>query len=216
MDQPPTDLTLADAARQASHCRRCDLWRYATKVVFGEGPRHAAMMLIGEQPGDREDSAGRPFVGPAGRVLDAALAEAGIVRDEVYVSNAVKHFKFERRGKRRIHNKPSTGEIQACRWWLDMERRQVRPRVLVLLGASAAHAVLMRQVVIGRVRGQILTVDDTAAIVTVHPSYLLRMPDPEVKARERARFVDDLRLALRTAGEPSIRRRSEDSREPPA
>jgi uracil-DNA glycosylase family protein len=206
MDLPRPDLTLADAARGARECRRCDLWRNATQVVFGEGPEDAAMMLIGEQPGDREDVAGRPFVGPAGRLLDAALIEAGIVRDEVYITNAVKHFKFEQRGKRRIHGKPSVGEIQACRWWLDIERRQLNPRVIVLLGASAAHAVLMRPVVIGRVRGQILAVGDTAAIVTVHPSYLLRMPDPEAKRRERMRFVADLRLALEIAGKAPAER----------
>ena len=195
MQQQLSDITLADAARQAKRCRRCDLWRDATQTVFGEGPETAAIMLIGEQPGDREDLAGRPFVGPAGRLLDEALTEAGIVRDEVYITNAVKHFKFEPRGKRRIHRNPSAGEIEACRWWLDQERQHLHPRVIVLLGASAARAVLMRKVVIGQSRGQTFSVGGTAAMVTVHPSYLLRLREPVDKARQRAQFVADLRAA---------------------
>jgi uracil-DNA glycosylase family protein len=195
----PPDMPLAVAAQKARECSRCDLWRNATQVVFGEGPENATMILIGEQPGDREDLAGRPFVGPAGRLLDEALIEAGIVRDEVYVTNAVKHFRFEPRGKRRIHRNPSAAEIDACRWWLDLELRRVRPKVLVLLGASAARAVLRRSVTIGRVRGKPIPVGNTSALVTVHPSYLLRMPDPAVKAKGRSRFVADLRAALDVA-----------------
>jgi uracil-DNA glycosylase family protein len=196
--------SLSEQARKAERCRRCELWRHATRVVFGEGPRDAptddaAIMLVGEQPGDGEDLVGRPFVGPAGRLLNAALAEAGIVRDEVYVTNAVKHFKFIPRGERRIHAKPSAGEIDACRWWLDLELAHVRPRIIVLLGASAARAVLRRTVTIGRVRGQPIPFGEISAIVTIHPSWLLRMPDPEARARERTRFVEDLRLALDVA-----------------
>jgi uracil-DNA glycosylase family protein len=189
------DRSIQTLARLAHDCRRCDLWRDATQTVFGEGPENASIILVGEQPGDREDVAGKPFVGPAGKLLDAALTEAGIVRDAVYITNAVKHFKFERRGKRRIHRSPSTGEIDACRWWLDRELRHLDPKVIVLLGASAARAVLRRPVVVGRVRGQVLSVGGTAAVVTIHPSYLLRMPDPAAKAHERARFLDDLRIA---------------------
>jgi uracil-DNA glycosylase family protein len=192
-------IPLCDLARQAERCRRRELWRHATRVVFGEGPESAAMMLVGEHPGDREDLAGRTFVGPAGRLLDAALVEAGIVRDEVYVTNAVKHFKFVPRGKRRIHAKPAAAEIDACRWWLDMELARVRPRIIVLPGTSAARAVLRRTVMIGRVRGRPIPFGEIGAIVTIHPSWLLRMPAPDAKARERTRFVADLRVALDVA-----------------
>jgi uracil-DNA glycosylase len=194
---------LSFVANQAQYCRRCDLWREATQTVFGEGPLDASIMLVGEQPGDREDRAGQPFVGPAGQLLDAALVEAGIDRTRVYVTNAVKHFKFTTRGKRRIHDKPSAGEIDACRWWLDQEHARLRPRVIVLLGASAARAVLGRPVVIARVRGERIVIGETAGMVTVHPSFLLRMPDPAVKLKERIRFVSDLRTALAIAGEPA-------------
>jgi DNA polymerase len=192
----PSTQTLAAVAKLERTCRRCDLWQHATQTVFGEGPEDAPLMLVGEQPGDREDLAGRPFVGPAGRLLDQALAAAGIVRGDVYVTNAVKHFKFEQRGKRRIHHNPSAGEIEACRWWLDREREHLRPRVIVLLGASAAQAVLGRKVTIGRERGRPIMLDRTAAMVTVHPSYLLRIPDQAAKAREREHFIADLRSAL--------------------
>ena len=164
-----TAESIAQLARQAAQCRRCDLWRDATQVVFGDGPEHAAIVLIGEQPGDREDLAGKPFVGPAGAVLNGALEEAGIVRDDVYVTNAVKHFKFEPRGKRRIHRNPSAGEIDACRWWLDHELSRLHPKVVVLLGASAARSVLKKTVTIARSRGQKLPLGDRTAIVTIHP-----------------------------------------------
>ncbi|HEX3351155.1 MAG TPA: UdgX family uracil-DNA binding protein [Acetobacteraceae bacterium] len=186
---------LAQAAADAAGCRRCDLWERATQTVFGEGPPDALMMLVGEQPGDQEDLAGRPFVGPAGQLLDRALAEAGVDRDRVYVTNAVKHFKFEPRGKRRIHAKPDAGEIAACRFWLDLERAEVRPRLTVMLGASAARAVLGRAVTIARERGRAIPLDGTTGFVTVHPSYLLRLPDADTKAREYAAFVRDLRAA---------------------
>ena len=152
--------------------------------------------MVGEQPGDSEDLAGKPFIGPAGRMLDAALAEAGIDRRQVYVTNAVKHFKFEPRGKRRIHAKPDAGEIAACRWWLDIERAEVRPKLTLLLGASAARAVLGKTVAVTRVRGTLMELPDGGqAMVTVHPSYLLRLPDEAAKLREYAAFITDLRAA---------------------
>ncbi len=185
---------LAAAAQEAQACRRCDLWQPATQVVFGEGPADARIMLIGEQPGDQEDLAGRPFVGPAGQVLDRAMAEAGLDRRLVYVTNAVKHFKFEPRGKRRIHAKPGTSEIVACKFWLELEREQIRPAITVMLGASAAQAVFGRTVTISRERGRPIPLDgNTQGFVTVHPSYLLRLPDQAAKNREYAAFVEDLR-----------------------
>jgi DNA polymerase len=190
---PPTSL--ATARRDVAECRRCDLYKEATQAVFGEGSANAPLMLVGEQPGDREDFAGRPFVGPAGRVLDEALADAGITRDETYVTNAVKHFKFTPRGKRRIHQKPNTGEIAACRLWLDAERRLVRPRVIVALGATALVALFGRAATISSLRGQPVELDENVRLVaTIHPSYLLRM-DPADAPPERRRFTDDLRLA---------------------
>ena len=194
--------TLKTLAREASECRRCALWQPATQIVFGEGPENATMMMVGEQPGDQEDLAGRPFVGPAGQLLDRAIVEAGIDRAQVYVTNAVKHFKFEPRGKRRIHAKPDTTEIAACNVWIEAERRAVRPAVTVLLGATAARAVLGRVVTIGRERGRPIVLDGNAqAVVTVHPSYLLRLPDEDAKRREYASFVRDLTLARDLCGE---------------
>ncbi len=187
--RPPHGLS------EAATCRRCDLWQHATQTVFGEGPADARLMLVGEQPGDQEDLAGRPFVGPAGQVLDRALAEAGLDRAKIYVTNAVKHFKFEPRGKRRIHVSPSAGEIEICRVWLDQERAAVNPAVTLLLGASAARAVLGRAVTISRERGQPLPLASGVALITVHPSYLLRLPDEQAKAEAYAAFVADLRLA---------------------
>jgi DNA polymerase len=163
--------------------------------VFGEGPVGAALLFVGEQPGDVEDLAGRPFVGPAGKLFDQALAEAGIDRAAIYVTNAVKHFKFEPRGKRRIHAKPELPEIEACRPWLDQERALVGARVTVLMGATAARSVLGRAVAITRERGRPMTIGDGPGLVTVHPSYLLRLPDEAARAREYAAFVADLRLA---------------------
>jgi DNA polymerase len=187
---------LETLAREAAGCRRCPLWEPATQTVFGEGPATARMMLVGEQPGDQEDLVGRPFVGPAGQLLDRALAEAGIDRTTVYVTNAVKHFKFEPRGKRRIHVKPDAGDIAACAGWLVAERDAVAPAVTVLLGVTAASAVLGRAVTISRERGRpIAGTGNTQLLVTVHPSYLLRLPDEAAKAREYAAFVADLRQA---------------------
>jgi probable DNA metabolism protein len=178
-------------------CRRCDLWRNATQGVAGEGPAHARLMLVGEQPGDQEDLAGKPFVGPAGQLLDRALAEASVPRAEAYVTNAVKHFKFEPRGKRRIHAKPNAGEITACKWWLDSERRLVRPKVIVALGATAGRAVFGRPVSVMKDRGQPVTLEDGATgLLTMHPSYMLRLPDEAEKARAFGLFVQDLRAAM--------------------
>ncbi len=198
---PAADGTpLAQAAHDAASCRRCPLWEPATQLVFGEGPANARIMFVGEQPGDQEDLAGRPFVGPAGQILDRALAEAEIDRRTVYVTNAVKHFKFVPRGKRRIHAKPDTTEIVACKKWLDDELREVKPGLLVLLGATAARAILGRNVTIGRERGErIVLADGQAAFVTVHPSFLLRLPDEESKTREYRAFVADLRKAAAIA-----------------
>jgi uracil-DNA glycosylase family protein len=188
------DPALLRSAKDASSCRRCPLYEPATQTVFGEGPADAAVMFVGEQPGDQEDTIGRPFVGPAGQIMDRAMEEAGIDRRTVYVTNAVKHFKFTPRGKRRIHQTPEAPEIQACGFWLDVERAHVRPRLVVAMGGSAARAVLRRTVTIGRERGRPIQMPDgQTAFVTVHPSFLLRMPDAAAKAREYAAFVQDLK-----------------------
>lgn len=187
--------TLSRVRQDAARCRRCPLWQHATQTVFGEGPARAAMMLVGEQPGDQEDLIGRPFVGPAGRVLDEALEAAGIHRADVYVTNAVKHFKNEPRGKRRLHKKPNEAEIDACRWWLDKERALVRPRLTVALGGSAASALLGGKVSIGRMRGRPIPAEPTTLWITVHPSYVLRIPDRPARRAEFARLVNDLAAA---------------------
>ena len=194
----PGDLAvLADGLER---CRRCPLWRDATRAVPGEGRVVARVMLVGEQPGDEEDLSGRPFVGPAGRVLDEALAEAGVSREDLYVTNAVKHFKHEPRGKRRLHRSPDAGEVEACGHWLSHERRLIRPQVMVALGATAALAVLGRRVPVAATRGQPLAGPDGATvIVTWHPSYILRTPDPHAQAAARADLADDLRRAVRLA-----------------
>jgi DNA polymerase len=180
---------------EARGCTRCDLYKRATQTVFGEGPLSAGIMFVGEQPGDQEDLAGRPFVGPAGAIFDAALEQAGIDRSSVYVTNAVKHFKFVAKGKRRIHNKPDAGEISACRWWISHERELIRPPVTVALGATAARSLIGKTVTISKVRGEPLTLEDGSECwVTVHPSSLLRMPDREKRHEARALFVRDLKL----------------------
>jgi probable DNA metabolism protein len=181
---------------EAAGCTRCHLYKHATQTVFGEGPVDAAMMLVGEQPGDQEDVAGRPFVGPAGQVLDRALGEAGIDRTQTYVTNAVKHFKFEQRGKRRIHAKPDGSEVEACRWWFDQETMLIKPQLTVALGATAARALFGRTVTIGRERGRVHDLPEGGrGWVTVHPSYLLRIPDKAKADEEYARFVEDLKGA---------------------
>jgi uracil-DNA glycosylase len=189
------DAELQRAAREAAGCERCPLYGPATQTVFGEGPANASVMFVGEQPGDQEDTVGRPFVGPAGRMMDKALREAGIDRRTIYVTNAVKHFKFTPRGKRRIHQTPEVPEIQACGFWLDVERTHVRPRLTVLMGGSAARAVLGRPVTISRERGRPMqTQDGQTVFVTVHPSYLLRIPDAAAKASAYEAFVRDLTI----------------------
>jgi uracil-DNA glycosylase len=181
---------------EAATCRACHLWTHATQTVFGEGPKHAPIMMVGEQPGDKEDLAGHPFVGPAGQMLDRAMVEAGIDRKKVYVTNAVKHFKFVARGKIRLHQKPNTEEIRACRPWYERELAAIRPKLVIALGATAAQCVLGKITPINKNRGHLIDLAEGAkALVTVHPSYLLRLPDAEAKAREHLRFVDDLKIA---------------------
>jgi len=187
-------VSLADTRNAAACCERCPLYKNATQTVFGEGPIDASVVFVGEQPGDQEDLAGKPFVGPAGQMFDRALAEAGIDRSRVYVTNAVKHFKFEPRGKRRIHQKPNNNEIEACRWWLDKELDLIKPRLTVALGATAARALTGRDTTISRSRGRLMPLrDGIEGFITVHPSFLLRLPDEAGRAQEYARFVADLR-----------------------
>jgi uracil-DNA glycosylase len=191
-----TTSSLKSLREEASHCRACPLWKDATQTVFGEGPQHARIMLVGEQPGDKEDLAGKPFVGPAGQMLDRALEEAGVARDKAYVTNAVKHFKFVLRGKFRLHQKPTTPEIRACRPWYERELAAIKPVLVVAMGATAAQCVFGKITPINRNRGHLVDLaDGIKALVTVHPSYLLRLPDADAKAREYARFVEDLKIA---------------------
>jgi DNA polymerase len=199
--ESPAPQSLTEVAGLVEACRRCDLWKNALHGVAGEGPADARLMLVGEQPGDQEDHQGRPFVGPAGEMLSRALMEAGADRQALYVTNAVKHFKHTLRGKRRLHKTPDRGEVLACRWWLEGERRLLRPRVILALGATAAFAVIGKPTPVMKMRGQAIQLDDQSqAMVTVHPSYLLRMPDRAAKAEGFARFVEDLRAAARLAG----------------
>jgi uracil-DNA glycosylase len=181
--------------KDARVCTRCDLYKHATQTVFGEGPLDASILFVGEQPGDQEDLAGRPFVGPAGAIFDAALEKAGIDRSTVYVTNAVKHFKFIQRGKRRIHNKPDAGEILACRWWLEQERELIRPPVTVALGATAARSLIGKVVTISKLRGEPHQLaDGSECWVTVHPSSILRAPDEEARREGKRLFLRDLKL----------------------
>ena len=196
----PPGATLDQARAKAARCRACDLWRRATQTVFGAGDPHAKIMLVGEQPGDQEDRAGQPFVGPAGRVLEEALAAAGVDMAQVYLTNAVKHFKWEPRGKRRLHAKPRISEIQACEPWLEVELSRLRPRVVVCLGTTAARAVLGRPVTVAANRGRVLSTELAPAVfVTAHPSAILRAPDAAARARGRAQLVADLRQAAARA-----------------
>jgi DNA polymerase len=204
----PPRPTLKTAREASKGCRGCDLWKIGTQTVFGEGPRGAALMLIGEQPGDAEDLSGHPFVGPAGKLLDRALADAGIDRSTVYVTNAVKHFKWEPRGKRRIHKKPRASEVGACRPWLETEIALVKPRIIVCLGATAAQALLGSAFKVTQHRGQVVAPPEWLAdafreggqprvMATVHPSSILRAPDDETRREELKHFTDDLRAAAR-------------------
>jgi DNA polymerase len=187
-------LTLEALREAAASCRACDLYKTGTQTVFGEGSEHAQIMFVGEQPGDREDIEGKPFVGPAGRVLDAALEEAGIDRSQVYVTNAVKHFKWKPQGKRRLHQKPNAAEVNACRPWLDAEIAAVKPHLLVLLGATAAQALLGRDFRVSLQRGQLIERPGLPPMMaTVHPSSILRAPDEETRELELRAFVQDLK-----------------------
>ena len=184
---------MAQLRDSAAGCTGCDLYKYATQTVFGEGSLHASLLFVGEQPGDQEDLAGKPFVGPAGKILDKALAEVGIARREVYVTNAVKHFKWEPQGKRRKHKKPAAAEIAVCRPWLEAETQLVKPRVVVCLGVTAAQSVFGKTVRLNEMRGRAWSTPLAATVfMTVHPSALLRHPDPAEREREYRRFVEDL------------------------
>lgn len=195
--QPKTIKALSVAE---ADCTRCPLYKYATQVVPGEGPARARIMLVGEQPGDREDRTGKPFVGPAGRVLDEAIVEAGIDRRDVFVTNAVKHFKFTPRGKRRLHKKPNAYEIERCRWWIDLERAIVRPAIVVALGATAVRSLMGKTLTIGKIRGRVLDLPDGGRMIgTIHPSYLLRIRDAGDKAAQYKSFVRDLKAGARAA-----------------
>jgi uracil-DNA glycosylase len=199
---PPQTTSWTALREAARECTACHLHKRATQTVFGEGPKDASMVLVGEQPGDYEDVAGKPFVGPAGKIMDRALEEAGIDRKEVYVTNAVKHFKWEPRGKRRIHQKPNSREIAACRPWLEAELRLIKPKVLVVLGATAAQTIFGPSFRVTRERGKVLSSKFAPKVVaTVHPSSLLRQPDEESREREYKNLVADLRVAMKAAGE---------------
>ncbi len=200
--RPPDTASLGALREAARHCTACHLYNRATQTVFGEGPKGATMMLVGEQPGDYEDVSGKPFVGPAGKIMDRALEEAGIDRSKVYVTNAVKHFKWEPRGKRRIHQKPNSREIAACRPWLEAELRVVKPKLVVAMGATAAQTIFGPSFRVTRERGKLLSSKLAPRVLaTVHPSSLLRQPDEESREREYKLFVADLRAALRAVGE---------------
>jgi uracil-DNA glycosylase len=204
-ERVPPEATLAEVRRAASTCRACDLWKGATQTVFGEGSSKAVIVLVGEQPGDQEDRIGRPFVGPAGKLLDQALAEARIERSEVYVTNVVKHFKWApaERGKRRIHKKPRYSEIQACRPWLDAELERVKPEVLVCLGASAAHALLGKDFRVSRQRGQLIPSSLAPHVIaTVHPSSILRAQDDDSRRSQLEAFIRDLKQVARAVKRP--------------
>ena len=197
--ETPTVTKLSQLKAAVDACRRCPLYKNATQGVPGEGKAGAELMLIGEQPGNDEDLAGKPFVGPAGRVLNQALIEAGIDRSKTYVTNAVRHFKFEPRGKRRLHKRPNNQEIERCRWWTDLERVLVKPKLIVVMGATAARGLLNKTVTISQMRGTVFALEDgaTQALITIHPSYLLRIQDSDNKEREYQAFVADLKLAAK-------------------
>ena len=197
---PPNSTSLATVRKAAENCEACHLYKHATQTVFGEGPKTARIMLVGEQPGDSEDVAGRPFVGPAGKIMDRALEEAGIDRKKVYVTNAVKHFKWEPRGKRRLHKKPNSREIAACRPWLEAEIRLVRPKLVVAMGSTAGQTIFGPSFRVTRERGKVLSSQLAPHVLaTVHPSSLLRQPDEESRHREFKKFVADLRVAVTAA-----------------
>ncbi len=190
----PLKLTIPNLRQAAASCTGCNLYQQATQTVFGEGATHAMIMLVGEQPGDQEDQAGHPFVGPAGKILDKALGEVGIAREKIYITNAVKHFKWEPQGKRRKHKKPSATEIAACRPWLEAEAQVVKPRIVVCLGVTAAQSVFGKVVRLNELRGQPWSTPIASNVfVTTHPSALLRYPEAEQRQAEYRRFVEDLK-----------------------
>jgi len=198
----PETSSWSELRKAARDCTACPLYQRATQTVFGEGPKSAGIMLVGEQPGDYEDVAGKPFVGPAGNIMNRALEEAGIDRKDLYITNAVKHFKWEPRGKRRIHKKPNSREIAACRPWLEAELRVVKPKLVVCLGATAAQTIFGPSFRVTRERGKILSSKVAARVLaTIHPSSLLRQPDEALRQGEFKLFVADLRAALKAAGE---------------
>ncbi|MEK1890497.1 MAG: UdgX family uracil-DNA binding protein [Phyllobacterium sp.] len=191
--ETPDANSLTELKAEAEHCRRCDLYKHATQMVFGHGPSRARIVLVGEQPGDKEDLAGKPFVGRAGMVLDECLAQADVDRDQCYVTNAVKHFKFEQRGKRRLHSKPNAGEIEACSWWLNNELRLINPKIVVALGGTAAAALLGSSIRVMRDRGKVIqSTLFPPVLVTIHPSYILRIRDRVDAEAEKRAFVRDL------------------------
>jgi len=196
MDDPIPNIRSLKALREAeAECTRCPLYKFATQVVPGEGPAHARIMMVGEQPGDKEDIAGKPFVGPAGRVLDEAIVEAGIDRKLVFVTNAVKHFKFEQRGKRRLHKRPNAYEIDRCHWWLDFEKALVKPALVVALGATALRSISGKPLSITKVRGRFMPLKTGGRfLATIHPSYLLRIQDEADKRKQYRMFVEDLAM----------------------
>jgi uracil-DNA glycosylase len=198
----PARPTIESLQRAARDCRACPLWKTGTQTVFGDGSREATFVFVGEQPGNDEDLAGKPFVGPAGKLLDKALVEAGIRRDEVYVTNAVKHFKWEPRGKRRIHKKPGAREIAACRPWLNAELEVLKPKVLVCLGATAAQALLGKTFLVSKRRGELIQSNLAPNVMaTVHPSSILRAPDDETRHAEMGRFIEDLKKVAAVVGQ---------------
>src|SRR5215831_3495898 len=199
---PPDSSSLSTIREAAKHCTACHLYKRATQAVFGEGPKKVPIMLVGEQPGDSEDVAGKPFVGPAGKIMDRALEEVGIDRKQVYVTNAVKHFKWEPRGKRRIHQKPNSREVAACRPWLEAELRLVKPKLVVALGSTAGQAIFGSAFRVTRERGKVLSSRLAPKVVaTVHPSSLLRQPDEASRQQEYVHFVADLRIVVKATGE---------------
>ena len=198
MAELPIIKSLRSLREAEAQCTRCPLYRDATQVVPGVGPARAHIMMVGEQPGDQEDKKGRPFVGPAGRILDEALADAGIERDVVFVTNAVKHFKFDQRGKRRLHKRPNAYEIDRCHWWLDFERKLVRPDIVVALGATALRSVSGKPLAINKFRGRVMPLPDGGRMLaTIHPSYILRIEDEADKRAQYRQFVADLKVCAK-------------------
>ena len=199
MDEQAPDIRSLKALRAAeAACTRCPLYKNAIQVVPGEGPARARILMVGEQPGDQEDKQGHPFVGPAGRVLQEALDDAGIPRGEVFITNAVKHFKFEPRGKRRLHRRPNAYEIDRCHWWLDVERKLVKPRIMVALGVTAVRSVSGRPLAINKIRGRVIDLDDGGRMLaTIHPSYILRIEDEADKRAQYRHFVADLKVCVK-------------------